>query len=164
MGKAKRLSFLLSLVAAVALLSVLLIEKGYAQFWNLPPLPPPHEYGTIVMDRNSTAAGEKPVVFSHWTHRLKYTCRVCHFELEFEFKRNTTPITEQDNRNGLYCGKCHDGITAFAHRREYCGKCHGGDSKALRKEFNRIWTSASVRRKNLANSNLLAIIQMMHTF
>ena len=57
MGKAtKRLFFHLSLVTAVALLSLVLIEKSFGQFFNLPPLPPPHEYGTIVIDRNSTAA------------------------------------------------------------------------------------------------------------
>ncbi len=138
MGKAKRLILLLPLVA-VALLAFVMLEKAYGNFWNLPPQVPPHEFGTITIDRNSSAKGEKPVLFPHWLHRLKYTCRVCHFELEFEFKRNTTPITEQDNRNGLYCGKCHDGITAFAHRREYCHKCHGGDRSSLKKEFNRIW-------------------------
>ncbi|HEB02710.1 MAG TPA: hypothetical protein ENI12_05685 [Nitrospirae bacterium] len=139
MGKAKRLSFILPLVAAVALLSLVLIENAFGQFFNLPPQPPPHEYGTIVMDRTSRAAGEKPVVFSHWTHRLKYTCRVCHFELEFEFKAGATPITEEDNRNGLYCGKCHNGYTAFGHTVNNCKKCHGKGGKEIKKKFNNVW-------------------------
>ncbi len=136
MGEAIRLFFLLPLLVVV-LLGFVLAGEVYG-FWKLPPQAPPSEFGTITIDRNSTAMRENPVVFPHWVHRLKYTCRVCHFELEFEFRRNTTPITERDNRNGLYCGKCHNGATAFGHKVEYCHKCHGGDKAGLIKKFDTV--------------------------
>jgi len=98
------------------------------RYWNFPPLPPPYQYGNILIDRVSTANGVKPVFFSHWSHRVRYTCRVCHFELDFEFEVNGTEITEEDNRNGIFCGTCHNGKEAFAHTPENCDKCHTGVS------------------------------------
>lgn len=94
--------------------------------YNLPPLPAPEVYGNILIDRRSSARKVKPVTFSHWLHRRKYTCRVCHSELEFTMKVNTTEITEADNRAGRYCGACHNGRIAFRHNGN-CDKCHNGD-------------------------------------
>ena len=96
------------------------------RFWQLPSLPPPENYGDLLIDRLSTARQVKPVYFSHWSHRSRYTCRVCHWELDFAFKSGQTEITEEDNRNGLYCGACHDGKTAFGHVKENCERCHTG--------------------------------------
>ncbi|UCF87589.1 MAG: hypothetical protein JSV71_02455 [Nitrospiraceae bacterium] len=99
-----------------------------ASVWlDLPSLPPPELYGNIIIDRVSTVSGVKPVTFSHWSHRLKHTCRVCHFELEINMVTNTTMITEELNKYGRFCGACHDGKTAFGHTRENCDKCHNGD-------------------------------------
>src|SRR3974377_1478392 len=74
--------------------------------WELPPQPPADEYGTFLMNRTSTKNNVEPVVFSHWIHRRKHTCRVCHFELEFSMQRNATEITEKANRAGKFCGAC----------------------------------------------------------
>lgn len=99
-----------------------------AQSWyKLPKLPPPYQYGNVLISRNSAKNGLAPVAFSHWRHRLKYTCRVCHLELEFEMKVNTTDITEEKNRNGQFCGACHNGSTSFGHTDKHCDKCHSGD-------------------------------------
>jgi len=95
-------------------------------YYHLPRLPPPDQYGDVVMDRVSSAAGEKAVVFSHWSHRSRYSCRVCHFELNFELKAGETEISEEENRDGDFCGACHDGRRAFGHTEEHCGKCHTG--------------------------------------
>ena len=95
--------------------------------FDLWPLPAPKEYGNIIIDRTSRKNNVKPVTFSHWSHRIKHTCRVCHFELGFEFNAGSTEITEEDNKNGLFCGACHNGKTAFAHTEENCEKCHNGD-------------------------------------
>ncbi|MBI4793131.1 MAG: hypothetical protein HY789_10520 [Deltaproteobacteria bacterium] len=103
--------------------------------WKFPPLPPPHQYGNIMINRTSEASQVKPVFFPHWSHRIKYACRVCHLELEFEFAVNTTPITEEDNINGYYCGACHNGTDAFAHTKENCDKCHSGNIDAGREKF-----------------------------
>ncbi len=43
---------------------------------------PTHEYGDVVMGKASMEIG-LPVIFRHWTHRDKYTCRLCHVDLEF---------------------------------------------------------------------------------
>jgi c(7)-type cytochrome triheme protein len=96
-----------------------------AEFFNLPPLPQPAKYGNILIDRLSTKNGVKPATFSHWLHREKYTCRVCHSELEFNMKVNTTEITEAANVAGKYCGACHNGTIAFG--QEQCKKCHNGE-------------------------------------
>jgi len=100
--------------------------KVYTQYWDMPKLPPPELYGNLLIDRVSTKKGVKPVTFSHWIHRTKYTCRVCHFELDFAMKAGQTEITEEDNKNGLFCGACHDGKVAFGHTKENCEKCHNG--------------------------------------
>jgi c(7)-type cytochrome triheme protein len=120
-------------IAAMFFLMLLSSVEAGANF-NLPPLPPREEYGNIVLDRLSTANGQEPVVFSHWLHRTKFTCRVCHGELDFQMKANATEITERGNRSGKFCGACHNGKIAFKHNGN-CEKCHNGDrgfnSKAL---------------------------------
>lgn len=105
--------------------------------WTLPPVAPPAEYGNILINRTSEKNGVKPVTFSHWIHRQEATCRVCHFELEFNMKVNTTEITEKTNKAGLHCGaaSCHDGKTAFGHEKPHCEKCHNGDISYGKEKF-----------------------------
>lgn len=95
------------------------------EFFKLPQLPPPERYGSLLIDRLSTEKGVKPATFSHLLHRERYTCRVCHSELEFNMKVNSTEITEAANVAGKYCGACHNGRIAFG--QEQCKKCHNGD-------------------------------------
>ena len=118
---------------------LLVITGGVAAkdpvWWKLPALPSPEVYGNILIDRASTDAGVKPVTFSHWSHRLKYTCRVCHYEIEFNMMVNTTMITEEANKYGRFCGECHDGETAFGHTKENCDKCHNGEIGYGREKF-----------------------------
>lgn len=106
--------------------------------WTFPRLPPPEEYGSLLIDRTSTANDVLPVGFSHLTHRLRYTCRVCHEELGFAMFVNTTEITEKENLQGQFCGACHNGKTAFGHTAEHCRKCHSGTILLARKEFARL--------------------------
>ena len=126
-------------VAALALLAILpRAAMGYLKL--LPPTLPPDEYGNILINRTSVQQGVKPAVFSHWLHRMKYTCRVCHFELEFNMRVNTTEITEAANKAGRYCGAagCHDGKTAFGHTQSNCEKCHNGDRRYGKEKFGRL--------------------------
>lgn len=94
--------------------------------FSLPTLPQHEEFGNVIMNRNSAKNGILPVAFSHWKHRTKYTCRVCHVELEFSMKANTTEMREVDNRKGKFCGACHNGKRAFKLNGN-CEKCHSGD-------------------------------------
>ena len=106
--------------------------------------PKPHEYGTIVIDTVSTANQIAAVDFPHWLHRSKYTCRLCHVDIGFAMVTGETEITEADNRNGIYCGTCHDGTIAFGWKdaktggeaKESCVRCHSaGESVEAQNDF-----------------------------
>lgn len=71
--------------------------------------PLPYEYGRVIMNNNSGAANMAPVVFEHWIHRSKFTCRVCHVDIGFAMKTGATGTTAADNMRGYYCGTCHNG-------------------------------------------------------
>jgi len=51
---------------------------------------------------------------------------------------NSTIITESENREGKYCGACHDGKTAFGHTEEHCNKCHNGDKNYGAEKFKEL--------------------------
>src|ERR1700760_4009880 len=70
--------------------------------------PLPYEYGRVVIS-NYPEKEMAPVVFEHWIHRTKYTCRVCHVDVGFAMKAGATGITAADNAKGNYCGACHNG-------------------------------------------------------
>ncbi len=94
--------------------------------------PLPDEFGRVVLDNHSTKAGFAPVVFEHWLHRAKFTCRVCHVDLGFAMKAGATDVKWADNAKGFYCGACHDGRKLFAsctkplarENRPVCFRCH----------------------------------------
>jgi len=121
-------------LGALALMLLPHVSLGH---WDFPPPPPPYEYGNLLINRTSEKNGMKPVTFSHWLHRQDFTCRVCHFELEFNMKVNTTEISEKTNKAGLHCGaqKCHDGKAAFGLDKPNCEKCHNGDIAYGKEKF-----------------------------
>lgn len=107
----------------------------------------PHNYGTVVIDNFSSAAGMKPVTFDHWVHRAKYTCRLCHVDIGFAMGTNETEITAEDNIAGFFCGSCHDGRKRYGKARIFaacssdpqergrqrCGRCHGPEDDREKK-------------------------------
>lgn len=105
----------------------------------------PDEYGKVVIDNYSTKSGKvAPVVFQHWLHRARYTCRLCHVDIGFAMKAGGTQITEEDNKNGLYCGACHNGGEAFGPQEtdkqgkvvRNCDRCHSfGKKVAFKYDF-----------------------------
>lgn len=94
----------------------------------MPPNGPPEQYGTVIMRKRSIKAGMAPVVFPHWLHRARYTCSVCHGELELLMRRGANGIGRNDCLAGKQCGACHDGKTAFTVRdtngKKACDSCH----------------------------------------
>jgi c(7)-type cytochrome triheme protein len=100
--------------------------------------PLPYDYGKAVLNNYSEKAGLAPVVFDHWLHRSKYTCRLCHVDIAFAMKTGTTDAKATDNANGYYCGTCHNGRTVSQGKRvfescskklsaadtKYCSRCH----------------------------------------
>lgn len=132
-----------------------LLAAPCAAYFNLPPLPAPDKYGDVVMDRVSTTNGQKSVLFSHWSHRARYTCRVCHFELDFSFVAGQTGVTEEDNLDGEFCGACHDGKTAFGHTEKQCATCHTGPDIDRSEQFmqldDALWKLAQTKFGNRIN-------------
>ena len=104
----------------------------------LPKFPPPARYGNVLISRLTLSSTHPPVAFSHWVHRQYYTCRVCHFELNFAMKVNTTEITEAKIRKGEYCGACHNNKIAFGISESTCTICHSGDIGSTDARFSEL--------------------------
>ena len=82
------------------------------------------EYGDVVMNNYSDAAGMRPVVFPHWFYRIRYRCKVCHADLGFKFKAGGNEINMVKVIDGQFCGACHNGNLAWSV--ENCNLCHSG--------------------------------------
>lgn len=115
--------------------------------------PKPYEYGNVTINNFSTQAGLNPVLFEHWVHRGKFTCRLCHVDIGFGMKAGETKMKAADNAKGYFCGACHNGKTTFGETRVFescssqftkddvkrCERCHSGGKNAARREqeFNK---------------------------
>lgn len=97
----------------VLLVLVVSVSGLYAESGVKKKRPRAYDYGQVVMNNSSDKAGFAPVTFDHWTHRSKYTCRLCHVDLAFEMKGNATEVTATDNMQGYYCGACHNGKSTY---------------------------------------------------
>src|SRR5262245_17046552 len=82
------------------------------------------EYGDVVLNRSAEKEGVRPVVFPHWFHRIRYRCKVCHFELGFRMRAGSNLVSMADIIDGRFCGMCHNGQVAWAADR--CDLCHSG--------------------------------------
>ena len=80
------------------------------------------EYGDVVLNNYSDAAGMRPVVFPHWFHRVRFRCKVCHADLGFQFKAGGNQINMLKIIDGQFCGACHNGELAWS--AENCNLCH----------------------------------------
>jgi c(7)-type cytochrome triheme protein len=97
------------------ILPVLLLLLGATLAWGQGGVkkkkPLPSEYGRVIISNFSRKEGMSPVVFDHWMHRSKFTCRLCHVDIGFAMSAGGTKIHAGDNMNGIYCGTCHNGKT-----------------------------------------------------
>ena len=82
------------------------------------------EYGDVVLNRRSEKEGMRPVIFSHWFHRIRFQCKVCHQELGFKMRVGSNDVRMADIINGKFCGMCHNGDVAWGPDR--CDLCHSG--------------------------------------
>ena len=94
-----------------------------------------YQYGNIIMQNTASENGSGTVIFRHWTHRGKYTCRLCHVDLEFAQIAGESEITEDDNQSGRYCGTCHNGKEAFSIK--LCTNCHAKDTAQLKQTLKK---------------------------
>lgn len=125
-GQALRRRSRAGLLVAALVFSAVATGQMRERAFRLPHTQPPRLFGTVLISRATRSGDTKSVAFSHWKHRSRYTCRVCHLELDFALRTNETEITEQANRQGAYCGACHNGKIAFAVTEENCARCHSG--------------------------------------
>ena len=103
-----------ALSSLLAILALSFVEVPVAQA----------EYGDVVINNYSDAAGMRPVVFPHWFHRLRFRCNVCHGDLGFKFKAGGNEINMVKIIDGQFCGACHNGGVAWPV--ENCDLCHTG--------------------------------------
>lgn len=61
-----------------------------------------------------------PALFSHRTHGA-FGCYACHPSV---FPQALVGFTHAEMRDGHFCGRCHDGGTAFAIEGAACARCH----------------------------------------
>lgn len=111
LSKPRLFSFILALFACV---SALFIDIPEAQA----------EYGDVVINNYSDAAGMRPAIFPHWFHRMRFRCKVCHADLGFKFKAGGNEINMVKIIDGQFCGACHNGEVAWSV--ENCNLCHSG--------------------------------------
>jgi c(7)-type cytochrome triheme protein len=105
----------------IAVCSFLLVGQGEAAPKKS------YEYGNVTMKQFVKKGVKDSVVFRHWIHREKHSCRLCHVDIEFSMGVNETGLSEDDNQDGRYCGVCHDGKEAFSIKK--CENCHIKNSK-----------------------------------
>jgi c(7)-type cytochrome triheme protein len=100
------------LLVLLALAAVLMVDVDEAHA----------EYGDIVINNYSDAAGMRPAIFPHWFHRVRFRCKVCHADLGFKFKAGGNDINMVKIIDGQFCGACHNGELAWSV--ENCNLCH----------------------------------------
>ncbi len=135
---------------AITCAVILMAGAAAAQFY-LPPPPPaqPSDYGKVILNSQASTPGSPgPVVFDHWLHRSKFTCRVCHVDIGFAMEAKATGIRAESNQQGFHCGACHDGRKTFdgvpifaacsnTLTGSQCDRCHSAGKVGVRKyEYN----------------------------
>jgi c(7)-type cytochrome triheme protein len=136
---------------AFSMMLVIFVCAGitFAQTGVKKKRPLPNEYGRVVIGNYSQNAGLAPVVFDHWLHRSRYTCRLCHVDIGFGMKAGSTGIKAADNTKGFYCGTCHNGRMISDNRKVFescstkytredsarCDRCHS-QGKNVKREHD----------------------------
>ncbi len=126
----------------IVFLFIMLEGHAFAEgLLKLPFLPPPENYGDVLIERTTQSSETSPVYFSHWLHRVKYTCRVCHYELEFSMRINETPIAcNKGHTDGKYCSACHNGKISFGpideDGEQNCDRCHTTSWGSAQRKFD----------------------------
>jgi len=82
------------------------------------------EYADVILNKHSETAGVRPVIFSHWFHRIRFRCKVCHSELGFKMRAGSNDVQMQDIIDGKFCGMCHNENIAWG--TQHCDRCHSG--------------------------------------
>jgi c(7)-type cytochrome triheme protein len=111
-----------TLFQQISLPAVMPILLGALLLYGLTARSVHAEYGDVVINNYSDGAGMRPVVFPHWFHRVRFSCKVCHADLGFQFKAGGNQINMLKIIDGQFCGSCHNGELAWSS--ENCNLCH----------------------------------------
>lgn len=130
---------------------LILFFSDFEKFIKLPELPPEYKYGNVILNKFSQEKDIRSVIFPHWIHRQKYTCSVCHFELEIEMKGNSNPINCITNKEGNFCGACHNGEISFKIEEKTCDRCHTGDIEWGKEKFYQFKKSIKSKENKYIN-------------
>jgi len=150
-------------VVAVMLIAIS-VGTGLAQSGVKKKRPLPQDFGKVVLNNYSEKKGLAPVVFDHWLHRAKFTCRLCHVDLAFAMKAGATGIKAADNMGGFYCGACHDGNRSFGQGKVFascaatasaeealrCDRCHSS-GRPVKKTYDFTRFTADLPRERFGN-------------
>ncbi len=134
---------MLDVVFPLFIVLAILFSADAADAWNRAT---GAAYGKVVIRNYSRNAGLAPVVFDHWFHRSRFTCRLCHVDIGFAMEAGGTNITAAMNKQGHYCGACHDGKRSIGDRKIFaacsegvtkeeslrCERCHSRGKKVAR--------------------------------
>jgi c(7)-type cytochrome triheme protein len=88
---------------------------------------PAYRYGHVQFGNRAAAAKVPPVSFDHWSHRARFTCRLCHVDVGFAMTAGQTGISASTNRSGYHCGACHNGKTTLAGKVVFASCSAGSD-------------------------------------
>jgi c(7)-type cytochrome triheme protein len=82
--------------------------------------------GDITFERKGPETADMVPIgtFSHWKHRMRFTCNVCHPALFPMKSEEAQPITMDQIKAGKACGVCHNGKGAWASSIDTCVRCH----------------------------------------
>ncbi len=125
-------------VLLVILLLLITTNQSFA-FGEKVKRPKARNFGNVVINNYSEEDKGFAVIFPHWLHRAKYSCRLCHVDIGFAMKAGDTDITEQDNNAGFFCGTCHNNKIAFGPvintelhgELNQCERCHSQGRKVV---------------------------------
>ena len=100
------------------------LASTVAIWFSLLCIPAQAEYGDVVLNIRAEKEGVRPVIFSHWFHRIRFRCKVCHSELGFKMRAGSNDVLMADIINGKFCGMCHNDSIAWGPAN--CDLCHSG--------------------------------------
>lgn len=152
-------------IIVVSLLVLICSGLVLAQTGTKKKRPLAADYGNVVMNNYSEKTGMAPVVFQHWLHRARFTCRLCHVDIGFGMKAGTTNVRASDNMKGYYCGTCHNSNRSFkgiekmfeacsknltAENGKRCDRCHSL-GKSVKREYDLAEFTAKFPKERFGN-------------
>ena len=99
---------------------------GAASLWLFASFRAHGEYADVIFNKRAEKLGMRPVIYSHWFHRIRFTCNVCHNKEGFIMKAGANNVTMAAIAEGRYCGMCHNDENRISWSTDRCDMCHSG--------------------------------------